>query len=330
MEQEIITIGEALIDFIPQQKGCALKDVDGFVRKAGGAPTNVAAAVAKLGASSSVITQVGMDAFGDHIIETLRQVGVNTDKIFRTQEANTALAFVSLAKDGNRSFSFYRKPCADLLLGEDKLEARLFEACYALHFCSVDLIESPMKQAHKKAIALAKDKGALISFDPNVRLPLFDDPDECRRAIHTFLPYADLVKVADDELEYIFGSKDEERAKKAVFDAGAQMLLVTRGSAGAAVHTKAHTIETAAADVTAMDTTGAGDSFIGAFLCCLMRCGVTKDNIGHMAKEELREVLEFSNYYAAYTTTNMGAIEAMATRAQIEAFIEKQRGSKKE
>lgn len=172
MEQEIITIGEALIDFIPQQKGCALKDVDGFVRKAGGAPTNVAAAVAKLGAPSSVITQVGMDAFGEHIIETLKQVGVNTDKIFRTQEANTALAFVSLAKDGNRSFSFYRKPCADLLLGEDKLEARLFEACYALHFCSVDLIESPMKQAHKKAIALAKDKGALISFDPNVRLPL--------------------------------------------------------------------------------------------------------------------------------------------------------------
>lgn len=144
------------------------------------------------------------------------------------------------------------------------------------------------------------------------------------------MPYADLVKVADDELKYIFGSKDEERAKKAVFDAGAQMLLVTRGSAGAAVHTKAYMIETAAADVTAMDTTGAGDSFIGAFLYCLMRCGVTKDNIGHMAKEELREVLEFSNYYAAYTTTNMGAIEAMATHAQIEAFIEKQRGSKKE
>lgn len=330
MEQEIITIGEALIDFIPQQKGCALKDVDGFVRKAGGAPANVAAAVAKLGAPSSVITQVGMDAFGEHIIETLKQVGVNTDKIFRTQEANTALAFVSLAQDGNRSFSFYRKPCADLLLSEDRLEARLFETCYALHFCSVDLIESPMKQAHKKAIALAKDRGALISFDPNVRLPLFDDPDECRCAIHAFLPYADLVKVADDELEYIFGSKDEERAKKAVFDAGAQMLLVTRGAAGAAVHTRAHTIETAAADVTVIDTTGAGDSFIGAFLYCLMRCGVTKVNIGHMAKEELRELLKFSNYYAAYTTTNMGAIEAMATRSQIEAFIEKQRVCRKD
>lgn len=322
MKKEIITIGEALIDFIPQQKGKGLKDVEGFVRRAGGAPANVAAAAAKLGARASVITQVGRDAFGDYIVETLEHAGVGTEKIFRTTQANTALAFVSLTEAGERSFSFYRKPCADLLLSEDKIQPGLFADCYALHFCSVDLIESPMKHSHRKAITLAKEAGAVISFDPNVRLPLFDQPEDCRRAVLEFLPYADIVKVSDDELQFLFGSEDIETVKQTVFGAGARMLVLTRGAAGSAAYTRDSAATAAGIPVQAVDTTGAGDSHIGAFLFGLSQEEVTVEGIDSVPEKTLQRILEFAGIYSAYTTTKPGAIEAMATRAEIEVFIQ--------
>ena len=323
MKKEIITIGEALIDFIPQQTGIDLKDVEGFVRRAGGAPANVAAAAAKLGACSSVITQVGKDAFGDYIVDTLERAGVGTDKIFRTAEANTALAFVSLTEAGERSFSFYRKPCADLLLDEEKIQPRLFADCYALHFCSVDLIESPMKHAHRKAISLAKEAGALISFDPNVRLPLFERPEECREAVLEFLPYADIIKVSDDELLFLFDSEDIEVIKKAVFGAGTRMLILTRGADGSAVYLKNGNMAVAAGmPVQVADTTGAGDSHIGAFLYGLLQEGISRAEIDAVPADTLQRILEFAGAYSAYTTTRPGAIEAMATQGEIAAFLQ--------
>lgn len=321
MKQEIIAIGEALIDFIPQQKGRELQCVEGFERKAGGAPANVAAAVAKLGGKSSVITQLGRDAFGDFILEVLRDAGVGTDKIFRTDAANTALAFVSLSESGERSFSFYRKPCADLLLEPEQIDAALFTDCFALHFCSVDLIESPMKQAQKKAIQLAKRAGAIVSFDPNVRLPLFDDPKECYTAIHAFLPEADIVKVSEDELEFIFGTRDVIAAKERAFSYGAALFILTRGAEGASVYTKQFGVDTKAVDVRVADTTGAGDSFIGAFLFGLMERGITRERLGSLDKETCEELLRFANSYSAFTTMKKGAIEAMATMDEIMEFI---------
>ncbi|MBK3494983.1 carbohydrate kinase [Viridibacillus sp. YIM B01967] len=169
----LFTIGEVLIDFIPHQKGVILKDVSLFERMAGGAPANVAATVAKLGGNAKMISQVGADAFGQFLVETLRMARVNTDLIKVTDEANTALAFVSLASNGERDFSFYRKPSADLLYKADYIEKAWFKSGDILHFCSVDLVESPMKEAHKTAITYAREKGAMISFDPNVRLPLW-------------------------------------------------------------------------------------------------------------------------------------------------------------
>lgn len=149
--KKIFAIGEALIDFIPSQKGCALKEVVSFERVAGGAPANVCGAIAKLGGHAGFISQLGEDAFGDHIIDVLRDANVNTDYIMRTNKANTGLAFVSLKEDGNRDFSFYRNPSADLLLEDNMLEENWFENCGILHFCSVDLVESPMKYTQKKS-----------------------------------------------------------------------------------------------------------------------------------------------------------------------------------
>ena len=169
---DVTAIGEALIDFIPAQRDCALKEVESFTRVCGGAPTNVAAVVAKLQGNARLLTQVGNDAFGDYIVDTIQACGVKTDGVCRTDAANTALAFVSLKADGNRDFSFYRKPSADLLLQPEQIQPIWLEETGILHFCSVSLVESPMKETHKAVLKLAKKNHAIISFDPNIRLPL--------------------------------------------------------------------------------------------------------------------------------------------------------------
>lgn len=179
-----------------------------------------------------------------------------------------------------------------------------------------------MKHSHRKAIALAKEAGAVISFDPNVRLPLFDQPEDCRRAVLEFLPYADIVKVSDDELQFLFGSEDIETVKQTVFGAGARMLVLTRGAAGSAAYTRDSAATAAGIPVQAVDTTGAGDSHIGAFLFGLSQEEVTVEGIDSVPEKTLQRILEFAGIYSAYTTTKPGAIEAMATRAEIKAFIQ--------
>lgn len=215
--KKVVAIGELLIDFVPQQRGCALDEVVQFERVAGGAPANVATAVARLGGRAQMISQVGEDAFGTHILKTLHANGVDISTVFRTGRANTALAFVSLDKNGNREFSFYRNPSADLFLDEAQITPDIFADCAVLHFCSVDLVDAPVKQAHRKAIRLAKDAGAFLSFDPNVRLPLWGSPESCQAAIREFLPYADLVKLSDDEVEFCTGCKTEREAAELLF-----------------------------------------------------------------------------------------------------------------
>ena len=308
--KKVVAIGELLIDFVPQQKGCALDEVTHFERVAGGAPANVAAAVARLGGNAAMISQVGEDAFGTHILKVLRANGVDTSYVFRTGRANTGLAFVSLDATGNREFSFFRNPSADLFLEEGQIAPDMFTECAALHFCSVDLVDWPVRAAHRRAVALAKQAGALISFDPNVRLPLWSSPADCQAAIREFLPYADLVKLSDDEVEFVTGCTDERAAAEKLFGMGCRLLIVTRGAAGSAAYTPhaegfAETIR-----VPVTDTTGAGDSFIGSFLYQLTRDGVAADGLDKLTEQQLTDYLVFSAQYASLTVQHKGAVMA--------------------
>lgn len=308
--KKVVAIGELLIDFVPQQKGCALDEVTHFERVAGGAPANVAAAVARLGGNASMISQVGEDAFGTHILKVLRANGVDTSYVFRTGRANTGLAFVSLDAAGNREFSFFRNPSADLFLEEGQIVPDMFTECAALHFCSVDLVDWPVRAAHRRAVALAKQAGALISFDPNVRLPLWSSPADCQAAIREFLPSADLVKLSDDEVEFVTGCTDERAAAEKLFGMGCRLLIVTRGAAGSAAYTPhaegfAETIR-----VPVTDTTGAGDSFIGSFLYQLTRDGVAADGLDKLTEQQLTDYLVFSAQYASLTVQHKGAVMA--------------------
>lgn len=295
--KKLCAIGEALIDFIPEKKGQRLKDVASFKKVAGGAPANVAAAVAKLNGKASFITQLGEDAFGDYIISCLQQCHIDTSFIKQTSEYDTSLAFVSLADDGNRDFKFYRRTAADLQFSKNDIQDAMLTNVGYVHFCSVSLVESPMKEAHRTLLQKALDQQIPICFDPNLRLSLWDD----------------------EEVEFITGKNNIEDALPALFSGRCEFVIYTMGKDGACLYTKdGRKLFSSGYQVNVVDTTGAGDSFIGAFLYKLL------DNYQPLAQyqdNELLSFLSFANAYAAYTTTKEGALAAMANQEELQAFM---------
>lgn len=319
--KKVIAIGEALIDFIPHEKGRALNDVENFLRVPGGAPLNVAAAVAKLGGKSQMLTKLGQDGFGDAILNEVKSLGVDVSRISRTNEANTALAFVSLREDGERDFSFYRNPSADMLLSAEEICVEDFNEKDILHFCSVSLIDAPIKEAHRRAIEIAKEKGCLISFDPNVRLPLWKNPEDCRKAILEFLPLSNIVKISDEELEFITGIKDEKEALDFLLTGDVKVIIYTKGTNGAEFITKERVIFSPSFKVSAQDTTGAGDSFIGSLLYQVAEGEYSLEQLVDLSEEKVQEILTFSNATAALTVCKKGAIGALPLKEEVLAKI---------
>ena len=308
-----------MIDFIPDVKGERLKDVPSFTRVAGGAPANVIGAVTKLGIPSKMLTKLGDDPFGDYIIDVLNDAGIDTSNIERDQEGETALAFVSLAADGNRDFKFYRKNSADLRYSVDDIPENILDDCGMIHFCSVDLVESPMKEAHKKLIDMAIEQGVKVSFDPNLRFSLWDDLDALKKTVNDFIPYADIIKISDEELEFITGKTDIKDAVPDLLSGRAKYVIYTKGADGAEIYTKDGVVEAPGYSIDVRDTTGAGDSFIGAFLFCILRDEI--DDLDSVSKDKLYEYLDFANAYAANTSTKEGALAAMATMDEIQEWI---------
>ncbi|MCU7558195.1 carbohydrate kinase family protein [Macrococcus capreoli] len=313
---KLYAIGEALIDFIPHTKGVALKDVSSFNTQVGGAPANVASCVAKLGKSSALITQLGQDAFGDLIEETLYKVGVDTSYIMRTNEANTGLAFVSLTEDGERDFAFYRKPSADMLMQGTNVD---FTEQDILHFCSVDLIPSPMKDTHIQVIQQMHATGGTVVFDPNLRFPLWPSSIALRNTVQAFLPLAHIVKISDEELEFITGSNHTDSIMT-LFHGHTEVVIFTEGANGASIYTKKGRIaHHDGFKVKVQDTTGAGDAFIGATIYQLLG----QDVISYLINNA-KEILTFSNAVGALTTTQNGAIQSLPNLSMVKELKEEE------
>lgn len=309
MGNTLFAIGEALIDFIPNKTGCDFSEVTAFSPKVGGAPANVLGAFSKLGGKTQLITQLGKDSFGQKIAAELKGFNIGIDNVLFTDKANTALAFVSLEKDGNREFSFYRNPSADMLYDAENLTEEMFDDCFALHFCSVSLGNFPMKEAHKKAIELSKKKGALISFDPNLRFPLWKNEKELKNAVDEFLMYADIVKISDEEIHFITGNENiEEGCKKLLKNA--KIVVCTCGSEGAYMYTNNFGVYVPSEKVKAVDTTGAGDAFCGSFLFSLHKGGYNETSIEKISENEMKRMLKLSNDYCGKSVQKNGAIES--------------------
>lgn len=317
MGKKLISIGEALIDFMPGESGKAIAEVGSFAPAVGGAPANVCGAFSKLGGESAMITQLGTDSFGDKIIKEFQQNGINCDWVKRTTKANTSLAFVALQENGMREFSFYRNPGADMLYSPDDLENTMFEDAYALHFCSVSLGDFPMKEAHKKAILCAAEYDTIISFDPNLRPALWTSEEDMVAAVKEFMPLADILKISDEELEVLTGTSDIKEALPVLFQGNVKMVIYTEGSKGARAYTKNAEGFAASKKVNAVDTTGAGDGFIGSFLYKLYTDGVTRDTISELTDEQISDYLKFSNTFCGISVQKKGAIISYPTMEEV-------------
>ncbi|TYI06545.1 hypothetical protein ES332_A10G165700v1 [Gossypium tomentosum] len=313
----IVSFGEMLIDFVPTVSGVSLAEAPGFLKAPGGAPANVAIAVSRLGGKASFVGKLGDDEFGHMLAEILKQNGVSGDGILFDQGARTALAFVTLRADGEREFMFYRNPSADMLLTPEELNLDLIRSAKVFHYGSISLIVEPCRSAHLKAMEVAKESGALLSYDPNLRLPLWPSADEARKQILSIWDKADIIKVSDVELEFLTGSNkiDDETAMK-LWRPNLTLLLITLGEKGSMYYTKYFHGSVDAFHVNTVDTTGAGDSFVGALLCKIVEDPTILEN-----ESKLREVLKFANACGAITTTKKGAIPALPTEAEVLALI---------
>lgn len=315
--KKLLSIGEALIDMIPGQVNVGIKEVETFQPIVGGAPANVCGAFVKLGGEAEMITQLGDDPFGDKIVSEFKRHGIGDTYVKRTNQANTALAFVALKDDGNREFSFYRRPSADMLMGASDIQEAWFEGEYALHFCSVSLGDFPMKEAHRQAIKYAEKQGLLISFDPNLRKPLWNSEKDLYDTVHEFIPYAHILKISDEELEFLTGKTEITEALEQLFVGNVKMVIYTKGSEGAECYTRSAHAFAPCEKVKAVDTTGAGDGFIGSFLYQLFANQVTADNIDTLTEEQMKAFLAFSNRFCGYSVQRKGAIASYPTLKEL-------------
>jgi fructokinase len=313
----IVCFGEMLIDFVPDVAGVSLAESTGFLKAPGGAPANVAVAISKLGGQSAFVGKVGDDEFGHMLADILRKNNVNDEGVLFDQHARTALAFVTLKANGEREFMFYRNPSADMLLTEAELNLDLIRRANIFHYGSISLISEPVRSAHLAAMNAAKQAGILCSYDPNVRLPLWPSEDAARDGILSIWKEADFIKVSDDEVAFLTkGDPQSEENVLSLWYEGLKLLIVTDGEKGCRYFTKDFKGSVSGFSVKTIDTTGAGDAFVGSLLV-----SIAKDNSIFENEEKLRQALKFSNACGAICTTQKGAIPALPTPAVAEELI---------
>lgn len=314
---DVAALGELLIDFT-----CLSTDADGYPTMAahpGGAPANYLAALTKFGAKTAMIGKVGNDAFGRLLIKTLKDTGIDTRGMLVSDDVFTTLAFVTLDDSGDREFSFARKPGADMQLRFDEIDLSVIDASKVLHFGTLSMTNEPARDATYKAVEYAAGHGKLISFDPNLRKPLWDDLDEAKRQMLWGLRHADVVKISDEETEFLFGIAPEEAAKHIIDSFGVRLVYVTCGAEGCFYRTKtASGFVKALSGIAVKDTTGAGDIFGGSAMYGLLRAGGVPEKL---TAEELENIVSFACASAGLSTTRAGGISSVPELGEVEAAM---------
>jgi fructokinase len=314
---DVVAFGELLIDFTPHELS---KDGNFlFQRNAGGGVANASVAVAKLGKSTAFIGKVGADEFGVFLKDTLEMNKVNTKGLKFSTNVNTTLAFVQLDKTGERKFSFYRNPGADTTLLENEIDYDIINQSKAFHFSSLLLTNEPSRSATTAALKAAREGGLLISYDPNLRPSLWKSLEEAREQIISVLSFAHILKISEEELEFITGSSDIYEGIKLLGKYGINAVFVTLGAKGCIYSYKGGIGSVDAYNVKALDATGAGDGFLGGILYKL--CSRTLTEIENMDKKEFEDIVRFGNAVGALVTTKKGGIPSMPTLGEVEDFI---------
>jgi fructokinase len=315
---DVTSLGEILIDFTYAGLSSAGQVL--YERNAGGAPANVAAAVARLGGVSAFIGKTGKDIFGDFLRKTLQEYGIETRGMQISTDQPTTLAFVTLAPGGERSFSFYRNPGADTQLSTSVLDIGLLCDTQFLHVGSLSLTHESAREATLAAISQVRKAGGFISYDPNWREPLWENRETGIGMMKTLFQYADVVKVSDEELFLLFGTTDYSAGAQAILEQGPSLVLVTLGPKGVFFKTRKYEGTVVAPAVTVVDTTGAGDSFVGGLLYRLTRSSGGKNPFDR-TEEELVKDLHFANAVASLCVTKRGAIPAMPVLSDVHYLL---------
>lgn len=321
---KILCFGEALIDFHASAPTDA-RTPPTFVPHAGGALANVAVGVARLGGHAVFIGMLGQDLFGDLLLGQLREAGVDLEHIVRTDAANTALAFVTHAADGERSFSFYRPPSADLLFRETHFDAAAFHQAAAFHACSNSLTEAAIAEVTVKGMARARGAGALVSFDMNLRPALWPRGEDPTPRLWRALAEADLIKLSAEELAFLAAAPgSEKRAIERLWENHTQLLIVTDGARAMRWFTPAHRGSLPAFAVRAIDTTGAGDAFVAGLLYRLVSAGIGASALATLAEDHATrdDILRFAAACGALAVTHAGSFAAMPTRDAVHSFLQ--------
>ena len=310
---DLYAVGEMVIDFLPGS------EENSYIRKAGGAPANVAIAAAKNGLNASMCCKVGEDNFGHFLIDTLAKYNVEAVCKELSKEAVTTMAFVTLSANGERVFTFARKPGADMMLSEADVKEEDIKNSVIIHAGSCSLSAQPEKDATIKALKLGREFNKLVSFDVNYRNIMWnDDVQACVDAIKSILKYVDLLKLSGEEIEMMGG---EENLPNLMKEYDIAVIVETLGSDGAKAFFKDSTVRVNGQKVHAVDATGCGDAFWGAFLSKLRLEGVEK--ISDLDAEKIKSAMSYGNISGCICVQSKGAIESIPTRKQIEEFIRK-------
>jgi fructokinase len=324
----ILCFGEALIDFHAQPQGGAGQP-PAFVPFAGGAPANVAVAAALLGARARFAGMLARDMFGDFLLKSLTDLGVGVEDVARTDEARTALAFVAHDENGDRSFSFYRPPAADLLFRPEHFRKEAFDDVAIFHVCSNSLTEGAIAETTVEGMRRARTAGALVSFDMNLRPALWPkghEQDAQLGRLWQTLSEADVIKLSAEEFAVVHeGAGSDEAVLKRLWDGKARLLLITDGPAPMRWFTRNANGVIPGYKVEAVDTTAAGDAFVGGMLARLAAAGTTHADLDALVADEARltNLIRFAAACGAITATRKGSFTAIPDQAEVKAFMEK-------
>lgn len=309
---DVVALGEVLIDF-------ATRGTDGngyplMQALPGGAPANFLAALTKYGKSTAFLGKVGDDAFGHLLVGTVKDAGIETRGIVIDPAVFTTLAFVTFDASGDRSFSFARKPGADTRLSWEEVDKSLIEEAKVFHFGTLSLTDEPVRTTTQKCVAYAKELGKLITCDPNLRKPLWRSEEEAREQILWSLHQADVVKISDDEVDFLWSCTPEEGVDKLLEEFGVSLAMVTLGPKGCLLKTRQASCQVASPKVNPVDTTGAGDIFGGSAVCRLLELNKP---ISELSAEDLRDIGAYASTAASLSTETAGGIPSIPEKTTV-------------
>lgn len=315
-QYDVVALGELLIDFT--ENGKSLQGNMIMEANPGGAPCNVLSMLSRLGKKTAFIGKIGNDIFGSQLEKALHEVGIDTKGLKRDDTVNTTLAFVHTKKDGDREFSFYRNPGADMMLEKSDLEEDILKRCKIFHFGSLSMTHKLCREATEKAVSIAESNGAVISFDPNLRSVLWNDIEEARRQIKYGLRHCNILKISDNEIQWLTGESNYDRAvEKIQAKFNIPMILLSMGKSGSRVYMGELRVEQPAyIQKNTIETTGAGDTFCACILYFVLEYGWR-----NYQREELDRILVFANAAASIITTRKGALRVMLSKSEIENLI---------